>query len=302
MTSLKPIIYFTLFKYPLSKEEIHNFSKTTSMNDLEDELAFLEKKKIIFNNQGFYSCIDDNSFLKRRLKGNEKAKNIMPKAFKRGEFISKFPYIKSVAISGALSKNYFDEEGDFDFFIITKKNRLWIARTILVLYKIVFLLNSHKFFCVNYFISEDCLKLEEKNRFTATEIATLIPITGIELFKEFQKENYWFTDFFPNLKLQDLPLATNKKNKNKLSSLVEYFFNSKIGDFLEYEFMKINLKRWRKKHAHLSKEEFEKAFKVNDKVSKSHPNNFQKKVLLLLNEKYAEIEKTHNIKLTLEHA
>ena len=69
------------------------------------------------------------------------AKEIMPKALKTSNFIAKFPYIECVSLSGALSKGYYDDDdGDFDFFIITKPNRLWIARTLLILYKKIFLL------------------------------------------------------------------------------------------------------------------------------------------------------------------
>ena len=73
----------------------------------------------------------------------------MPKAIKRAKFISKFPYIENVSISGALSKNYYNNDGDIDFFLITQPNRLWIARTLLIIYKKMFLLNSRKYFCVN---------------------------------------------------------------------------------------------------------------------------------------------------------
>ncbi len=50
------------------------------------------------------------------------AEEIMPKALKRAQLIMSFPYVESVSISGALAKNYYDDDGDIDFFIITKIN------------------------------------------------------------------------------------------------------------------------------------------------------------------------------------
>ena len=124
---------------------------------------------------------------------------LCPKLIKVSRKIAKFPYVKGVCLSGALSKGFYDDDGDFDFFIITKPNRLWIARTILVLYKKIFLLNSKKYFCVNYFISTDKLEISEQNLFTATEIATLIPLYGTDTFKEFlEAKNPWAAPYFPN--------------------------------------------------------------------------------------------------------
>ena len=67
------------------------------------------------------------------------AKNIYQKALTVSRLISKFPYVEGVGISGSLSKGYYDDDGDIDFFIITSPKRLWIARTFLILYKKLFL-------------------------------------------------------------------------------------------------------------------------------------------------------------------
>src|SRR5690606_3777846 len=104
-------------------------------------------------------------------RGNLMANKFSDIARKKAKLISQFPFVRGVMASGSLSKGYADEKSDIDFFIITIPNRLWIARTLLVLYKRIFLLNSHKFFCVNYFVDEKHLGIEEKNLFTATELA-----------------------------------------------------------------------------------------------------------------------------------
>ena len=93
-----------------------------------------------------------------------------------------------MGISGSLSKGYYDDDGDIDFFIITSPKRLWIARTFLILYKKIFLLNSRKYFCVNYFISSNALEIEEKNIFTATELTTLLPMFGNGSFHKFYEK------------------------------------------------------------------------------------------------------------------
>ena len=300
MNILKTIIYFSIFKYPITKEEIIAFSAINKRN-IDEEIGFLENKGIIFNHNGYYSCCEDHTLVKRRLDGNAQAKKVMPTAIRRGRFIAKFPFVESVCISGALSKNYYDKEGDVDFFIITRKNRLWVARMILTLFRKVFLLNSTKYFCTNYYLSANNLELEEKNRFTATEIATLIPIAGEKNIRELREKNNWIYDFFPNVKLPEINQDSRNYTK-RISRLIEGIFSTKFGDNLEEKIMKIHQEKWRKKYSKLSKQEFQLAFKSSKKVSKSHPNNFQSKVLNHLDEKYKEIEERHHIKLTLDHA
>jgi predicted nucleotidyltransferase len=300
MNILKPILYFSIFNYPLTSDEIFKFSSIKEKEKMVKELSNLEQKGVVYNINGYYSAINDENIIAKRLEGNKSAENIMPKAWKIAKLISNFPYIESVCISGSLSKGAFDEKSDIDFFIITKKNRVWIARTLLILYKKIFLLNSKKYFCVNYFMSSGYLKVDEENRFTATEIATLIPLYGETTFNRFIQENRWVYRFFPNIKIGQKNIKTSYKSA--LPKVIENLLDSKFGDCLELFFMKITIKKWNSKFNHLSKVDFELAFKSSENISKHHPNNFQKKVISRLNKKYTEIEKTHNIKLKQEYA
>ena len=48
------------------------------------------------------------------------AADIQKKATKRARFISRFPYVEGVGISGSLSKGYYDDDGDIDFLLLQK--------------------------------------------------------------------------------------------------------------------------------------------------------------------------------------
>jgi hypothetical protein len=302
LTLLKPLLYFSLFRYPLTEEEIFAFSEADSKEQIKRELESLVDDKIIFKINNFYLCENNKELVKRRLLGNKKAKEIHKKATSVSRLISKFPYVEGVGISGSLSKGYFDDDGDIDFFIITTHKRLWIARTLLILYKKIFLLNSRKFFCVNYFISEDALEIDEKNRFTATELVTLMPMFGNGSFHDFYKKNKWAKTFLPNKKIckglenlipVDKPIATK---------LIEKILNTKMGDSLDSFFLKITYKKWKIKFNNLEDHHFNIALKSTKNISKHHPLNFQRQVIERLNKKYDEFEKNHNIFLAKEYA
>lgn len=300
LIALKTLLYFSIFKYPLTKSELFEFSNINSPSELDYQINYLLEKGVIFKYEKFYTIINDPKLVTRRLKGNEMAKNIMPKAYKVAKFIAKFPYVESVSLSGALSKGYYDDDGDIDFFIITKPNRLWIARTLLVLYKKICLFNSKKYFCVNYFISSNNLKIAERNRFTATEMVTLIPVCGKEKFTAFINQNIWTLEYFPNKQVDFSQIKDIKKGYIPL--FLERVFNTALGNFLDDFFRKITLKKWTKKFDNLEKEDFKVAMKSTKGTSKHHPKNFQKTVIDLLNNKYEDIKNQYNLELQQEHA
>lgn len=296
MEAIKPILYYSIFNYPLNEDEIFRFSKTTNKTETLNELNTLVAQNVIEKHHGFYVYNNDLNCVKKRLIGNENTKKVMPKALKRAQFISKFPYIESVNISGSLSKGYYDNDGDIDFFLITKPNRLWIARTLLIAYKKIVLQNSKKYFCVNYFISSNQLEILEKNLFTATELTTLIPVTGKDVFIKFKKANQWANNYFPNNKNTPNPTLFTTK-PFKISKLIEFIMNTKLGNITDDIFRQLTLKRWTAKFSSLEKKQFEIALKSTKSVSKHHPQNFQKKVLDAYNTKVKDFEKKYHIKI-----
>lgn len=302
MTLLKPILYFSLFKYPLTEEEIFNFSKATSKEQIKLDLNELVNDNIIYKIDDFYLTENNETLIKRRLEGNKMAKNIYQKALTISRLISKFPYVEGVGISGSLSKGYYDDDADIDFFIITSPKRLWIARTFLILYKKIFLLNSRKYFCVNYFISSNALEIEEKNIFTATELTTLLPMFGNGSFHKFYDENKWVENYLPNKTVTDGLSKLHVVKKPTTTKITEYFLDSRIGDWLDAAFLRITYKKWKIKFNHLEERQFNVAMKSTKNISKHHPLNFQHKVIDRLNNRYDELREKHNIHIAKENA
>ena len=216
-------------------------------------------------------------------------------ARKRAKFISKFPFVRAVMASGSLSKDYMDEHSDLDFFVITKPNRLWIARMLLTLYKKIFLFNSHKNFCINYYVDEEHLEIEEKNIFTATELATLIPLYGKEHYSRLMTANPWIKIYLPNHTARPVELVAAFE-PSWIKRKLEVGINLVGANHLERSFMNLLAKRWKKRYqATYAKPDFEVAFKKKEYVSKGHPKNHQRKVLDLYQHKLNEFGTRLNI-------
>lgn len=287
-----------MFKYPLKANEIEysiNF-KCKQNSDFSVALEDLCNKQILHKTNEFYALENNSEWIERRKKGNEIAKKYLEKAYEVSGFIASFPFVRGVMLSGSLSKNFMDESGDIDYFIIAKPNRLWVCRTLLILYKKVFLFNSKKYFCVNYFVDEEHLDITEKNLFTATELATLIPTYNENNYNLLLNQNEWVLNYLPNYKKRKFK-GHKADTKFKFKGFFEKLLNGSLGAFLDKKFMNLTVNHWQKKFDHFNKDEFELAFKSKKNVSKHHPNQFQKKVLNRLANRIADIEKQHNIKI-----
>lgn len=299
MESLKTILYFSIFRYPLKFEEIHSYTNYAEELETQKELDYLISEKILTKIDEFYVYANDLESVTKRLKGNLQAKKALLIAKERAKFIAKFPFVKAVGVSGSLSKGYYDNDSDIDFFVITKHSKLWVCRTILMLFKKIFLLNSRKYFCINYFISENQLEIEEQNRFTATELKTLIPLEGKKIFEDFYSENNWVNSYF--LKFKPNTISIQNTQKPLLVKSIEFICCNKVGSKLDVIFKTITLKKWNSKFHYLNKEDFKIALKSTNNISKHHPSNFQKKVINALNEKVEEVQQKFQIELPKEY-
>ncbi len=299
METLKTILYFSIFRYPLKVEEIHSYTNYVSIAETEKELQHLINEKILRKVDDFYVYGSDLDSVIKRLRGNMYAKRALKKANQKAKFIAKFPYVEAVGISGSLSKGYYDNESDIDFFVITKPNKLWICRTLLMLYKKIFLLNSRKYFCVNYFVASSQMEIEEQNRFTATELKTLIPMQGKSTFQRFYDENNWIKNYFSKFE-PDMNLV-QEIERPFFSRSIELICDTRIGTLTDAIFKTITLKKWKSKFDYMNEEDFKVALKTTKNISKHHPSNFQKKVILSLNTKLEEVQSKYNVVLQKEH-
>ena len=150
---LRLLAYFDIFQYPLTKNEIRQFlPELLSETRLDAILQLMLINKTIFLHDDFYSLHNNPLLAYRRKEGNLRAKKLLPRAYAIGRFLYRFPFVRAIAISGSLSKDFADEKADIDFFIITKANRLWIARTIMHLFKKLTFITGHQhYFCMNYY-------------------------------------------------------------------------------------------------------------------------------------------------------
>ena len=295
---LKVLVYFDIFRYPLTRKEIGSFLEQPASEEiLGESLDDLLSSSRIFQFCEFYSLRNDVSLVEIRKKGNATAGGLIKKAEEIAKLLFKFPYVRAIGLSGSVSKYFADENSDIDYFLITKANRLWIARTFLVFFrKNPLLKDRHKYYCMNYFVDEADLVIKEKNIYTATELFTLIPLAGNGSLKKFFEKNSWSYSYFPN---RTLPLIREDINFKDpwFKKVTEFLLNNKLGNWLDDYLFKLTAARWQKKEEKkkLNVKGERMGLKTNKHFSKPNPVFFHNAFIETYKKRIREIEEKKTV-------
>lgn len=295
---LKTLLYYDIFAHPLRPEEIYAFLPRNSIS-LDVVKQYLRELTCtegtpFGEKDGYYYIKPSIENISSRLKKEEYSKKMWKRAQLVTHLIKRFPFVRAVMITGSLSKNSSDGSSDLDFMVITKSGRLWISRTLLMLFKKLFLFNSYKYFCINYFVTEDSLEIEDKNIFSATEVATVKFMYNSGLLARFLEANNWIRSYFPNYVLCDPMLHAPGCRINDSTSIIQRMlelpFAGWIGNRLNTMLMQNTIKHWNRRYAHVPEAERNHMFRSTPGVSKTHPGNMQKRILGMYDQKLAEFD------------
>lgn len=296
---LKTLAYYDIFSYPLTKDEIfyNTYTNGDTKESTFDEIDNLTKNGLIHFNNGFYSICNNQYYSEKRVKGNRRALGRIKSAKFYSKLISKFPFVRAVLISGSLSKGYMDEDADIDYFVVTKSNRLWISRFLLMLFKKTILLNSKKNFCINYYITTDNLEIENKNIYSAIELASLLPMYNSDIYHQLLSANQWIKKYVPNYPKRDI--KNIKKFKLSLTQrIIEPLFRNNFGNRIDDYLMHLFYNFDKKKYSDFDEKTFNSSFIIRKNISTHHPESFQNKVLNALEQKISHLKSKHNILLS----
>jgi len=272
---LKTILYFDVFSYPLKEDEIISYIRK-NRNDSETLQALndLKKQGVVKYQDGYY-FVGDPSKIERRKQGNMLAMKRMRSAMFYSRVISWFPYVRSIMLSGSISKGYMGENDDIDYFILTQPGRLWLTRTFLTLFKKIFLLNSYRNFCINYFTDADNLAIKERNRFAATEIVFLLPVFNSSFYKKMINNNHWVKSFYPEFTQKNKACI---EGEIWLKKWIEKLLNNRLGDKFEDFLFQKSVDFIHKKFAKMDKQSFENSFSLKRNELRYFPEKIQMQV------------------------
>jgi hypothetical protein len=280
---LECIAYFGIFNFPLKAEEIHQYvACRVEPEEVHQALDTLVADGQLVQYEGYYLTENKPDWIKQRLEGHKRALHLLERSNSFIRIIAAFPFVRAIAISGSLSKFAMGKTPDIDYFIITDPGRLWIARSLLHVFKKLSFITGHQhYFCMNYFIDTQALALKQRNQYVAIELATLLPVYNQALIKRLMLDNKWIDEFLPNhpgITRYDYLIRTGRQGFKRLMESIISFFSPCV---LNKKLMEFTDRRWRKKWTlnGYSVQEYEKAMQTELHISKNHPEDYEEFVL-----------------------
>jgi hypothetical protein len=286
------LLYYEIFDHPLTMNELYYLFPRNSLSksELLQALETLTTSGTLRYQDGFYMIArNSENHTTKRLERQHRALRRMMIARFMGHIIKRIPFVRGVFISGDLSKGVAYPNSDIDYVIIAAPGRLWICRSMLVMFKKIFLLNKKKYFCLNYYVDTEHLTLSERDYYIATEVAHLKPLFNFPLFLKYMNANGWIKEYFPNFRC--FALNTNEGNNRPsiLQKMFEFPFAVSWADTLDTALMNAMQRVWKHRYPEYDDATREKIFRCSRYESRAFIGNFNSKILTIYQEKLQQL-------------
>jgi hypothetical protein len=236
---LRTVLYADVFDFPMKIEEIHHYLISDEPVSLVDVAQALHQS-IILKQQlqqiGEYVIFKgSDNLIETRRKREAASTSLWPQAVRWGHVLSALPYVRMVALTGALAvRNAADHDDDLDYMIITAPHRVWLARAFAILMVKIGRMRGVTI-CPNYVLSETNLTQTRRDIFLAHEVAQMVPIYGSDCYRRFREVNNWSYQQLPNavdpfFDEPEIQLGTSRIIKHVL----EIVFGGAIGNWFEH--------------------------------------------------------------------
>jgi hypothetical protein len=285
---LQTLAYSHIFHFPLTTEELWQFlisDKKITKDDFDRALTSLSAK--ITLKDGYYSLRGD-TYPTQRKQNLREVQRKMRIAKRAAYYLSYIPTITLIGVSGSLAMENAEASDDIDFFIITRKNtifmtRLWVQAILeqLQLRRKRNESDARDKICVNLLIDESRLIWpgEARDVYTAHEIVQMKPLfERRNMYQSFCHKNSWVEAYFPNSFTREaqIPGAAWNRNYVSLSAISSLVM---LGPF--EKFVGMMQRNYMKQH--------QTSETVNNQVLAFHPIDYRAKTLTELNAKLAQL-------------
>ena len=281
------LAYSDVFDYPLTAGEICRYLTSTKASSEEVVRALADE--ILFARVGeYYTLHGREQVVETRKRRAGIASRLWPKAARYGRIIAALPFVRMVAVTGSLAMNNTDEGQDVDYMIVTAPRHLWTCRALALLVARFAKLEGISL-CPNYLLTTHALELKEQSLYVAHELAQMIPLSGLDIYRELRRLNAWTDDYLPNASLApELPEGMKQAHEHSiLQRVLEAFFRLPFANWFE---------KWEmdRKIARLTREQsssLESYFSAD--VCKGHVDRHGESVVTALAVRLANVSAAH---------
>jgi hypothetical protein len=196
------LAYADLFDYPLSLYEIHHglFGMRATLAEIRQATRDLKERGEIEEREGYYFLAERSALVAVRQQRRMLSRELLEKNRKWLRLVQNFPFVRGVAISGAMAFQNCKPGDDIDLFLIIEKGRLWTAYSGLV--AVLKLFGKRRLLCLNCLVDTEHLRFDDQDLFVAHQIGFLQPLSGAELFRQFFRANAWCRRYLPQMEVE----------------------------------------------------------------------------------------------------
>jgi hypothetical protein len=146
-----------------------------------------------------YCAVNGHAYIANQRYTRESAsKTLWPVARRYGVLLAHLPFVRMVALTGALAmRNASGSRDDIDYILVTAPGRVWTARALTVLIVRIARL-WHVGLCPNYVLAETALVQTRQDLFIAHELAQMVPLAGFHIYEAMRAANGWSRPLLPN--------------------------------------------------------------------------------------------------------
>lgn len=198
---LYAVAYADIYRYPLTVAEITRYlvGIEATVDAVRARVDALTQVGGPLLRQGAYVMLRGvGDWVALRQRRERIARRMWPSALSYGRAIARLPFVRMVAVTGALTMGNVESGDDIDYFVVTEPGRVWLARFLIVQWVVKRADRQGIEVCPNYLISSEALTLEERDLFHAHELVQMVPIHGLEIYRELRAANQWALRFLPN--------------------------------------------------------------------------------------------------------
>lgn len=235
---LRTVLYADIFHFPMSAAEIHHFlihNECVPLAIVDDRLQnspYL--REVLHYADGYYARYDRAEIIALRHQRKAAAAELWPQAVRYGRWLARLPFVRMVAVTGALSMENADSDDDLDYMVVTEPGRVWLARLLAVMMVRVVQLRG-PIICPNYVVASNALAQTRHDLFIAHEVVQMIPLYGQAIYHELRDLNEWAAGELPNAgePFHSAEPVTSGFGWSALKNGLEWLLGGQVGQWLE---------------------------------------------------------------------
>ena len=234
---LRTLLYADVFDYPLSAAEIEHYllGDPSALGQIGPRLQSSQwLSQRVTRANGYYTARGRAELAALRDQRRSDSQRLWARARVWGLRLGALPFVRMVAVTGALAVNNARTGDDIDFLVVTAPGRVWLTRALCIA-----LVRLARLFrvglCPNYVLARSAIAQEQRNLYVAHDLLQMVPLAGFTVYEEMRAANRWAEDLLTRARrpLHHEPELRPSPLLGLLQRLGEWLLRGWLGDRLE---------------------------------------------------------------------